>query len=71
MFKSARHQAQLMLLFVLIAITILSGQYWKYYFILPLSAFMLYLSDIMFMGYNEFMFEPNYQAWAEANTEDY
>jgi len=60
-----------MLLFVLIAITILSGEYWRYYFILPMTAFIAYLTDVMFFGYNDFMYEPNYAAWAEANTADY
>ena len=72
MFSSYRHQAQLLLLFVLIAITIFSGEYWKYYFVLPLTAGMVYLLDVMFFGYNDlFMYEPNYAAWTEANTEDY
>ena len=72
MFTKYRHQAQLMLLFILIAITIFSGEYWKYYFILPLSAFFVYLTDVMFFGYNDlFMYEPNYAAWAELNTDDF
>ena len=37
-----------MMFFILVAITILSGEYWKYYFILPVTSFIAYLSDVMF-----------------------
>lgn len=71
MFSSARHISQLTLLVVLIFITIVSGSLWRYFFILPFTAFMVYLTDVMFLGDGEFMYEPNYQAWTEQNTEDY
>jgi hypothetical protein len=61
----------LTLLVVLIFITIVSGSLWRYFFILPFTAFMIYLLDVMFLGHNEFMYEPNYAAWTEENTEDY
>ena len=66
-----RHISELVVLIFLIAITILSGQYWTYFFILPMTAFIIYLIDVMFYGLNEFMYEPNYRNWCEANDEVY
>ena len=71
MFSSARHISQLILIVFLVFITIVSGSLWRYFFILPFSAFMIYLTDVMFLGQDEFMYEPNYNTWVEKNTEDY
>ena len=71
MFSSSRHISELIVLIVLIAVTILSGQYWQYFTILPITAFIFYLIDVMFYGYNDFMYEPNYRAWCDANDAVY
>ena len=50
-----------------VAVTILSGPAWLYWFMIPLTLFMWLLCDMMFMQRNMFMYEPNYQFWKEAN----
>ena len=57
------------LIFVLIFITIVSGELWRYFIVLPIFAFMMYLVDLMFLGADEFLYEPNYAAWEEKVTD--
>ena len=71
MFSSYRHQALLWLIAITLFITIVSGPIWKYWSLLPFTLFVLYLCDVMFTGYNAFMFEPNYNYWKEANEVEY
>jgi hypothetical protein len=71
MFSDYRHKALLWLLAITIAITIISGPLWKYWFIVPFTVFVIWVCDAMFSPRNAFMFEPNYNYWKEANEEEY
>jgi len=67
----ARHKAQIYLFIVLVFITIASGEYWKQWFVLPFSVFFLYIVDLMFFNEADYMYEPNYYNWKDANEVDY
>jgi len=71
MYSEPRQKFLLYLLFIAIFITVLAGQYWKFWFILPFSIFVWWLCDAMFFTRNMFMYEPNYHYWKEANEEDF
>ena len=71
MWKSSSNKTLLALLIISIAITILSGAYWKFWFILPFTLLNLWILDSMFFERNAFMFEPNLHYWKEANETEY
>lgn len=60
MYYESRHKFELYLLVVSIAVTILAGEYWKFFFIWPTTVFMIYISDVLFLSHNMFMYEPNF-----------
>ena len=68
---SYRIKALFWLLLIFIAITILSGPLWKFWFIVPMTIFFWLIIDMMFFSRNMFMYEPNLQFWKEANEVDY
>lgn len=71
MYSSYRHQVLLWLIFITLAIMIISGPLWKFWSIVPFSLTIWWLCDVMFTGRNSFMFEPHYNYWREQNEEEY
>lgn len=71
MFTAYRHKALLWAFFITFAIMIVSGPLWRMWFIVPFTFFVWWLVDAMFTVRNDFMFEPNYNYWREANDVEY
>ena len=71
MYYNYRQMYLLYLFIITVAITILAGEYWKFFFILPFSVFNWYLADMMFFTKGQYMYEPNYHYWQEANEVEY
>lgn len=71
MYTAYRHKALLWLFFITLAIMIVSGPLWRYWFIVPFLVFIVWMCDAMFTTRNDFMYEPNYNYWREANDVEY
>ena len=71
MWNTSSQRGLLFTLVIFIAITIISGAYWKYWFVPTLWIFFWWLSDCMFLEPGMFLYEPNLDYWKEANEEDY
>ncbi|OMJ79655.1 hypothetical protein SteCoe_20275 [Stentor coeruleus] len=69
-----RHKVELFILFWLIFISFIA-RVENYYYIAWIVLSILWgipcLFDWLFLGENEFMFEPNYKNWQKANDSRY
>lgn len=71
MWNTSSQKSLLFLLVIMIFITIISYEYWKYWFVPTLWIFFWWLADCMFLEDGMFLYEPNLDYWKEANEEDY
>ena len=71
MWNTSSQKSLLFLLVIMIFITIISYEYWKYWFVPTLWIFFWWLADCMFLEEGMFLYEPNLDYWKEANEEDY
>jgi len=61
-YKTASQKILVWLFIIFFTITIISGSgYWKMWSILPVTFFMLWLADVMFMDDKSYVYEPNNQ----------
>lgn len=61
-YKTASQKILVWLFIIFFTITIISGSgYWKMWSILPVTFFMLWLADVMFMDAKSYIYEPNNQ----------
>ena len=70
-YTQPRHKFLIYAFLVLLFITFVSGDYWKFWFIAPFSVFFIYIVDLMFMDESAYMYEPNYYNWKDANEVEY
>ena len=71
MWNTSSQKSLLFLLVIMIFITIISYEYWKYWFVPTLWIFFWWLADCMFLENGMFLYEPNLDYWKEANEEEY
>ena len=71
MWNTTSQKSLLFLLVIMIFITIISYEYWKYWFVPTLWIFFWWLADCMFLENGMFLYEPNLDYWKEANEEEY
>ena len=71
MWNTSSQRGLLFLLVIMIFITIIAHEYWKFWFVPTLWIFFWWLADCMFLEEGMFLYEPNLDYWKEANEEDY
>ena len=71
MWKEPSQKFELVLLFIATFVTIISGQFWKFFFIFPLTIFFVWIVDVLFFTKDMFIYEPNFDYWKEATEEEY
>ena len=71
MWTTASQKTWLSLLILLIFVTIISYEYWRYWFVPTIFVFFGWLADCMFLEQGMFYYEPSLDYWKEANDPDY
>ena len=72
MYEKTRHKVQISLIILTLFIAYFAGDpiLWKMWSLAPTFLIFLYITDLMFLNENGYLYEPDYYNWKDINEPD-